>query len=67
MRFSTGTSWDEAPGHSYCSYFGSLLLKTIRDYPPVSHSTEGTKYLQSRIGQSMSIASFTVLLFTVLL
>ena len=49
--FSPRTSWDEALGYSYCSDFGSLLLKTVlkRLSPIVSHSTEGTKYLQSRI------------------
>ena len=49
--FSPGTSWDEALGYSYCSDIGSLLLKTIlkRQSPIVSHSTEGTKYLQSRM------------------
>ena len=49
--FSPLTSWDEALGHSYCSDFGLLLLKTIlkRLTPIVSHSTESTKYLQSRI------------------
>ena len=48
--FNPGTSWDETLGYTYCSDFGSLLLKTIlKDYPPiVSHSTEGIKYLQSR-------------------